>query len=163
MRFHPLTTEDARAISLWRYGGRFSLYDMMPEDEPELLRSEYRYHAGLDARGLLGFYCVGPDARVRSGRYPTGEPEVIDFGFGLRPDRVGQGLGRAFAAAALNHALTSAVAALSPATARVTIARFNLRSLSVFEGLGFTRTHRFRGEDGLDFVQLECAAETLKS
>jgi len=151
MRFRPFNAADAHAVSQWTYGGRFALYSMRPEDAPDLLLADYRYHAGLDDQGIVGFYCAGPDAQVPGGRYLAGEPAVVDFGVGLQPARVGRGLGRPFTAAALAHVAET----LKPEVVRVTIADFNERSLAVFEGLGFVSAHRFRRDDGLRFTQLE--------
>ena len=74
---------------------------MTLEERENLLNPGYRYHAVLEDGELIGYCCFGEDAQVRGGTYREGELEV---GWGMRPDLMGQGRGREFAAAILEYA-----------------------------------------------------------
>ncbi len=70
-----------REIRSWRYPPPYDFYDgdIDPPLNPE------RFFAALDAEGeLVGFY------------YFEEKPPDLDYGLGLRPDLVGQGLGLDF-------------------------------------------------------------------
>jgi RimJ/RimL family protein N-acetyltransferase len=67
----------------------------------------------------------------------------------MRPDLVGQGLGRAFVAAILAFG----VRRFSPQWLRVLILSWNARSRKVAEALGFEETGRVPGAEG-DFLVL---------
>lgn len=151
--FFPLTRRQAERIVDWSYDPPYEVYDLRPEDLMALLIKEYRYHQVLDATGdLVGYCCYGEDARVPGGDYSRGEPEVLDVGIGMRPDLVGQGLGRGFVRAVLDFARQ----AYQPQIFRATVADFNQRSLKTFRHLGFKETHHFtRTPDGMPFSQLE--------
>jgi len=82
---------------------------------------------------------------VPGGTYRAGELEV---GWGMRPDLMGQGRGRAFAAAILDYAERT----YRPPALGLTIAEFNGRSQAVAERHGFTLDgSRFTGPDGMVF------------
>ncbi|MFN2112722.1 MAG: GNAT family N-acetyltransferase [Anaerolineales bacterium] len=151
--FFPLTRRQAEKIVGWSYDPPYDVYDLRLEDLMSLLIKEYRYHQVLDISGdLVGYCCYGEDARVPGGEYSRGEPDVLDVGVGLRPDLVGQGLGRDFVRAILDFARK----AYSPLIFRATVADFNQRSMKTFHHLGFEATFRFdRKPGGMPFTQLE--------
>ena len=94
----PLERADAEAIAAWRYEGPWDVYNSRPGD---LLSAEAGYQAVADETGtLVGFVCLGQEARVPGLAEAEG---TVDIGVGMRPDLVGQGLGRAFGAAVLAH------------------------------------------------------------
>ncbi len=135
MRFalSPINEPDAQAISLWRYQGPYSIYNVYAAAIPWLLNPRFRYHAAHDERGeLVGYFCFGEDARVSAGAglYANGP---LDVGLGMRPDLVGRGLGRGFVEAGLEFALE----VYSPESFRMTVAAFNRRAIRVYEELGF--------------------------
>ncbi len=133
MRVRELTVDEAERPLDWRYPGPYSVYDT----EGALGRGQ-GYFAVEDEDGrLVGFGCVGAEARVPG---VDGEPGTVDVGYGMRPDRVGHGLGREFVGAVLAH-----VAAEHPAERlRMSILRWNARSRRVAEAHGF----RVAGEAG---------------
>ena len=108
MRFilTPITRADAKAISRWRYGGRYSVYDGNPVSVGSLLEPRFLYHSVYDEGDLAGYFCFGEDARVSAGRrlgvYER-EP-ALDVGLGMRPDLTGQGLGEEFVTSGLRFA-----------------------------------------------------------
>jgi [ribosomal protein S18]-alanine N-acetyltransferase len=134
LRLTALTQQQATAISTWRYAGRWSVYDGIPPG-PDPASG---YLAVMDdARDpddqWIGFACTGAEARV-PGQYAV--PGVIDIGFGMRPDLVGQGLGPSFVAAILDH--VGKVADESQARElRVIVQAWNERSRRVVERAGF--------------------------
>jgi RimJ/RimL family protein N-acetyltransferase len=129
MEVQPLTRADAEAIAAWRYEGRYSTYDVHEVVTP------------------AGGYCsFGDTARVPG---VDGEEGTLDIGYGMRPDLVGQGLGRAFVAAILAFG----VRRFSPQWLRVLILSWNARSRKVAEALGFEETGRVPGAEG-DFLVL---------
>ena len=147
MRFtlKPITRDDARAISRWRYDGPYSIYDGDPTSVDSLLEPRYSYHSVYDERGeLAGYFCFGEDARVPAGRrlglYER-EP-ALDIGLGMRPDLTGRGLGEEFVRAGLRFARE----AYSPQAFRLTVATFNRRAIRVYERAGFETVETFGTE-----------------
>ena len=144
MRFtlKPITPDDARAISRWRYGGRYSVYDGDLASVDSLLEPRLLYHSVYDERGdLAGYFCFGEDARVSAGRrlgvYER-EP-ALDIGLGMRPDLTGRGLGEEFVHAGLRFAKET----YSPQAFRLTVAAFNRRAIRVYESVGFEPVETF--------------------
>jgi GNAT superfamily N-acetyltransferase len=139
--FQPLTEAHARAITKWRYEPPYDIYNLDGGDADQivgdLLTPEYRYHAILSNReALVAFCCFGVDARVPGGDYAE---EALDIGLGVRPDLTGQGKGRTYVQAVLDHARHT----WSPRTMRVTIAEFNTRAQRVWRKAGFQPVQRF--------------------
>jgi len=138
----PITPDDARAISRWRYGGRYSVYDGDLASVDSLLEPRLLYHSVYDERGdLAGYFCFGEDARVSAGRrlgvYER-EP-ALDIGLGMRPDLTGRGLGEEFVHAGLRFAKET----YSPQAFRLTVAAFNRRAIRVYESVGFEPVETF--------------------
>jgi ribosomal-protein-alanine N-acetyltransferase len=138
----PITPDDARAISRWRYVGRYSVYNGKPSSVASLLEPRFSYHSVYDERGeLSGYFCFGEDARVSAGRrlgvYER-EP-ALDIGLGMRPDLTGRGLGEEFVHAGIRFAKE----AYSPPAFRLTVATFNQRAIRVYERVGFEPVETF--------------------
>jgi len=138
----PITRDDARAISRWRYSGPYSVYNGNPNSVEALLEPRFLYHSVCDERGdLAGYFCFGEDARVSAGRrlglYER-EP-ALDLGLGMRPDLTGQGLGEEFVQAGLRFAREE----YSPKAFRLTVATFNRRAIRVYEKAGFETVETF--------------------
>lgn len=144
MRFNlkPITPDDARAISRWRYGEPYSVYDGDPTSLASLLEPRFLYHSVYDERGeLAGYFCFGEDARVSAGRR-LGVYErdpALDIGLGMRPDLAGRGLGEEFVRAGLLFAKET----YSPPAFRLTVAAFNRRAIRVYERVGFEPVETF--------------------
>ena len=149
----PLSEENAREITTWRYEVPFDLYDLRMDNLSGFVNPEYRYYQVQDRRGnLVGYCCFGLDAQVPGGDYRLSEPHVLDVGVGLRPDLVGQGRGADFIGVILNFAETR----YQPDNFRVTIADFNQRSQKTFQKHGFVESHKFIRElVELPFTQFE--------
>ncbi|KAA1427712.1 GNAT family N-acetyltransferase [Nocardioides antri] len=144
----PLTREHALDICTWRYAPPYECYDMTDADPDRLLQPEAGFHALLAGDRLIGFRSFGPDGQVPGWDY---DDQALDTGGGLRPQLVGQGLGRA----AISAGLAFGRAKLAPRAFRVTVATFNVRALRAVEGLGFQRVGQFSATtDGRSFEVL---------
>jgi [ribosomal protein S18]-alanine N-acetyltransferase len=133
VRARELTLEEAERPLGWRYAGPYATYDA----EGALGRERGFFAVEGEDGGLVGFGCVGAEARVPG---VEAEDGTVDVGYGMRPDLVGQGHGREFVGAILAH-----VADRHPAARlRMSILRWNARSRRVAEAHGF----RVVGEAG---------------
>jgi RimJ/RimL family protein N-acetyltransferase len=132
-RVRPLTPEQGEAMAGWSYPGPWAVYDVDgPVDPGE------GYWAVVDDDGaVVGFACFGVEARVPGLDERAG---VLDVGVGMRPDLTGQGLGREFASAVLEHgrAVTGA------GTLRAVVQDWNARGRALLERLGFQETGQHR-------------------
>ena len=149
----PLSAENARKITTWRYDPPFDLYDLGPENISGFINPEYYYHQILNENGNLdGYCCYGLDAQVPGGEYLINMPEILDIGVGMKPNLTGAGRGHKFVSAILEYARER----FHPDRFRVTIADFNLRSLKTFQSLGFKIQGSFvREMVDIHFFQLE--------
>jgi ribosomal-protein-alanine N-acetyltransferase len=125
-----MSQADAEEIARWRYPEPYSFYDWTADadDLAELLDSASRkdaYFAAEDAGGsLVGYFSF----KRRSGA-------TLEVGLGLRPERMGQGLGASFIATGLEFARGR----FAPTRFTLAVATFNERAIKVYERAGFTR------------------------
>jgi ribosomal-protein-alanine N-acetyltransferase len=113
-----MSEESHVAMRSWRYPPPYYFYD---GDVDSPLNPE-RYFAALDGDGeLVGFY------------YFEEKRPDLDFGLGLRPDLVGQGLGLEFFRAGLAFAHER----YEPRRVYLHVAEFNERARRVYERAGF--------------------------
>ena len=131
MRLRDLTDDDLAEIATWAYEGPWSVYDSEGPLDPSL-----GYWAVVEVQPggerLVGFACVGEDARVPG--LPAADG-VVDVGVGMRPDLVGRGLGPELARTVLDFAATRGGRRL-----RAVVQDWNARSLRLLDRLGFVRT-----------------------
>jgi len=139
MQVRTLTEIDAEAIATWRYPGRYQSYDVR-----EVLTSEAGFWAVEQEATLVGYCCFGNEARVPGAVEEAG---ILDVGYGMRPDLMGQGLGREFVGAILDFA----VRRFSPSRLRLLILDWNDRSRKVAVALGFESEGVLQGTEG-DFL-----------
>jgi ribosomal-protein-alanine N-acetyltransferase len=121
------TSEDEAEVAGWHYAGRWSVYD-----QPVALDAHTARRAvvsAVDGR-LVGFYCMGDDARVPGLAADDG---LTDLGLGMDPDLVGRGGGEAFARAVLDDLRRR----LPHAPIRAVIQSWNTRSLRLAARMGF--------------------------
>jgi RimJ/RimL family protein N-acetyltransferase len=128
-RLTPLTVEQGEAMATWSYPGPWSVYDTSGPIDP----AEGFWAVVDDADDVVGFACFGVEARVPG---LDEAPGVLDVGVGMRPDLVGQGRGREFARAVLDHG--AAVSGLT--RLRAVVQEWNARSRRLLAGLGFAET-----------------------
>lgn len=127
-----MSRSEAAAISHWRYEGPWRIYDLngqMPGsiDDYYTLRDQRS-----PTRDIVGFFCVGDDARVPGLQAVDG---TVDFGCGMNPALVGQGQGTRFGALVVKevqrrHADAHCI--------RAVVQTWNERSIRVLRNLGFT-------------------------
>lgn len=149
-RVRRLTQADAEQIASWRYPAPYDSYSSAPADATrELLAATAAYYADPvheyfavdDETGeFLGFGCFGVEAQVPG--YDYSKQDALEIGFGMRPDRVGNGRGGGFLSVILSHALTIH----TPTVLRATIATFNERSIRTFLRAGFVQVATFRSQ-----------------
>ena len=128
--FVRMDAERAKEIAGWSYPPPYDIYDGEASEAERMTRADSGYSAVLLDERLVGFSCVGYEARVPGMRPREG---VLDVGAGLRPDLVGRGLGARFLAAVMDYAWTEDHDALL----RVCIAEFNLRAQRAVLFIGF--------------------------
>ena len=143
LRFRPLSRSDALTLMSWRYPAPYSAYDLDSQEPAvlaELLRPENSYHAILHSDEIIGFFCLGPDARIPGWNY---DDSALDLGMGLRPDWTGQGKGYGCLIAVL-----ALVESESPGRAlRATVLAWNLRAVRVCQRAGFRPVATFKKKD----------------
>jgi len=119
----PASEEVHRELRSWRYPPPYDFYDgdVDPPLNPE------RFFGAFDEDGeLVGFY------------YFEEKPPDLDYGLGLRPDLVGQGLGLEFFRAGLDFAHERYRAR----RVYLHVAEFNERARKVYERAGFVEVSR---------------------
>lgn len=146
-----MTKELAIEILNWTYEPPYDFYN---NDVSDLAIREFlkgTYHVVLNGTGeLIGFYCMGEDARVFAGnRAGAYDEDRIDVGFGMKPSLTGQGNGKAFC-----WFLLKQVREKHPGKAlRLTVATFNKRAIHLYESLGFRESVRFY-RDKVEFMTM---------
>jgi [ribosomal protein S18]-alanine N-acetyltransferase len=129
LRVRPMSSADAHEVADWRYERPWAVYDGggTPLDTAN-------YWAVVDdADRLLGYYCIGAEARVPGLDVAA---DTLDLGVGMRPDLVGAGNGRAFAVAVLAHCRKTR----NEGHVRAVVQSWNERSLRLAFSMGFTPT-----------------------
>jgi ribosomal-protein-alanine N-acetyltransferase len=148
MRIVPLTSAFALDICTWQYPAPYDCYDMTGAAPEELLRPGSGFFTLLLDDALAGFRSFGVDGRVPGWDY---DDTALDTGGGLRPQLVGQGLGRE----AIATGLAFGRSRFAPPAFRVTVAAFNTRALRTLAALGFSRVGSFAAAtDGRAFQVL---------
>ena len=133
MRLVPLGVEDRAAIEAWRYPPPYETYDHAEPIEGE-------YVVAYEGDELVGYVCFGEPARIEGMK---DEPGLIDVGWGLRPDLMGQGLGP--------QLIEAALAVHAGARHRIAVCDWNERARRAPAKCGFAET----GERLGDFVLME--------
>jgi RimJ/RimL family protein N-acetyltransferase len=158
LSFRPLTQEDALTIARWRYPEPYAAYDLDSWNHDvlaALMRVENQYHAILHEGEVIGFFCLGEDARVPGWSY---DDAALDFGMGLRPDLTGAGAGHLYIASVLAH-----LSERYPISDfRATVAAWNQRAIRLSKRAGFHEIGRFASSrrPSSDYVVLIRAAKT---
>lgn len=132
----------AQAIASWRYPDRYATYDV---EEPPT--ESAGYWAVVRGNDLVGYCCFGEEARVPG---IDEESDTLDVGYGMRPDLMGQGFGRAFVTCILRFAIDR----FSPTRLRLLILAWNDRSRKVAEALGFQRHADVESQEGTFLVMV---------
>ncbi|WLR56959.1 GNAT family N-acetyltransferase [Mesobacillus subterraneus] len=144
-----MTRELALNVLSWHYDPPYDFYYNQVTEEAisELVNDGYM--AVEDEKGeLLGFYCSGRSAQVPAGRAVGVYTEyAIDIGVGMHPELTGKGNGSLFLSLVLNE--------LKPINSdvifRLTVAKFNIRAIKLYENLGFKKMSEIKS-DTHDFI-----------
>jgi [ribosomal protein S18]-alanine N-acetyltransferase len=101
----------------------------------------------------VGYCCFGEEARV-PGVFE--EPGVLDVGYGMRPDLMGQGSGHEFIRSILNFAARL----FSPPRFRLLILDWNARSRAAARSAGFEEGGTVESTEGTFVVMTRDAKAT---
>lgn len=146
-RVRALTAQESDAIVGWRYEGRYATYEFDEAPAPA------DGHFAVEDRSgrMVGCCCFGAAARV-----PGVAPEagVVDVGYGMRPDRVGQGQAQPFIAAILAFAAQR----FDVERSRALVLDWNQRSLAACHRAGFAQVGEVTTDSGR-FLVLERPSE----
>jgi [ribosomal protein S18]-alanine N-acetyltransferase len=124
----PMTVDEAEQVATWRYSGAWSIYNL--ESAQSLIDDLPSYYSIVFGENLIGFYCIGEEARVPG---MTEEPATLDLGVGMDPVQVGRGHGAAFGQAVLSY-----LSQTHPdKVLRAVLQCWNERSLQLTHRLGF--------------------------
>lgn len=124
----PMTIEDAEVVAAWRYRDDLSIYNL-PSAQP-LRDNLASYFAVLAGNTLVGFCCIGVEARIPG---MAEQLDVLDIGLGMDPALVGRGTGTRFAETIIGY-----LTARYPGdTLRAVVQSWNKRSLRLTRRLGF--------------------------
>ncbi len=138
--FRAALEADARVFASWRYTGDYAMYNPDDDDYALYLDPANQYYAIIAPEGqLIGYFCLGEDARVPGGVY---DQPALDLGVGLRPELTGKGLGRDILTSILDYLKAN----FNPPSYRVTIATFNQRAIRLCRSVGFIPTRTFIGQ-----------------
>lgn len=129
----PITEAAARSIARWRYEPPYDFYDGSEAEVPAMLDPENHYLAVLADAVLVGYVCVGPDARVAG---QQADPEVDDLGWGFRPDLTGRGIASRW----IPEILELLDEVLRAPAQQVVIAEWNERSQAAARHQGFCQS-----------------------
>ncbi|SDD03000.1 Acetyltransferase (GNAT) family protein [Terribacillus halophilus] len=142
-----LTADDAYTILHWRYAPPYDLYNLTYTEGAVMMLMVGGYYGVYENGVLLGYFCVGEDARVPGGDYS--DHSFLDIGIGMAPERTGQGKGSMFFTQ-IQHWIEGN---LQKKRYRLTVAAFNERAIRLYDKTGFREVDRFtREKDGLLFM-----------
>lgn len=119
LEIKPASAEAHELMASWRYPSPYDFYD---GDVEPVLNPERFFEVRDEAGELIGFYYFEPN------------PPDLDYGLGLRPDLIGQGLGLEFFRAGLAFARER----YRPRRVYLHVAEFNDRARRVYERAGFS-------------------------
>lgn len=150
LNFRPMTLEVARVIAdTWKYPAPYDFYDATAdaEDYAELISPDEwpdHFWRVQHVDELVAYFSA--DRHQDSG--------ACEISLGLRPDLAGGGRGSVFLAAGLDQIRRWEL----PAHVVLSVAAFNTRAITVYEGAGFEITRRYpQSTNGgiYDFVSME--------
>ncbi|MNC13978.1 hypothetical protein D3C75_617410 [compost metagenome] len=135
-RINALIASD---ILSWKYDEPYDFYnnEFSPEAVNEMLKDSYLGVFDTEKR-LVGFFCLGSAAQVPNDKY-TYSKQYIDIGIGMRPEYTGQGNGFSFLAFVLSYINKT----YGNTPKRLTVAKFNLRAIRLYEKFSFHRESEF--------------------
>lgn len=136
-----MNREIAIDILNWKYDKPYDFYNNEITDEmmKELLDGSY-YALVSEFKELIGFFCIGKNAQVPIGnRFGAYIDDFVDMGLGMNPNLVGKGNGFEFCSFIINFIEEN----YKSTPIRLTVAKFNLRAIHLYEKLGFVLENEF--------------------
>jgi [ribosomal protein S18]-alanine N-acetyltransferase len=129
-----------RERDAWRYEPPYDFYD---SDGLPVKNPEFFFAARDDDGTVIGFYFFEP------------RDDALFYGFGMRPDLTGRGLGEQFVLAGLKFARSI----YGGRRVVLNVAAFNERAVRLYRRLGFNEmgkhTETFDGYGTVEFIDME--------
>ena len=151
-RVEPMSEEAAGVIAAWRYDPPLDVYINSALTPMDLADDGSHFVVLIDDNDLVdpvtAYASFGRDGHVVGYEY---DDSAVDFGFGLRPDLVGHGVGER----AIGRALWNEWAERGTEVFRATVRCDNTAMLTLLRRVGFIEAAAFvRPRDGVDFTVL---------
>lgn len=165
LTFRKVDLRAALEIVSWEYPPPYDIYGFHSSALALAVLVDEPYIAAFADRQVVGFFCFGQAAQVRSKRkhllYQA--EEYLDVGLGMHPAWCGRGLGLNF----LHSGLLYAKSYDWQGGFRLTVAANNVRAIKVYGRLGFREAGRIApdSETGPGFVvmTLDTVGPTLST
>ena len=141
----------AKDILNWKYDEPYDFYNNELTDEAlnELLDGSY-YAVVNENKDLIGFFCIGENARVPIGNlFGVYKANLVDMGIGMNPELVGNGYGFDFC----TYIVKFIEEKYNSTSIRLTVAKFNRRAIHLYEKLGFVFENEF-STDTTEFMTM---------
>ncbi|MGM9965890.1 GNAT family N-acetyltransferase [Rummeliibacillus sp. TYF005] len=146
-----MNEEMAINILKWKYEEPYDFYnnEITYESKQELLDHSY-YAIVNEFKELIGFFCIGKNAQVPIGiQFGAYIDDFVDMGLGMNPNLVGKGNGFEFCSFIINFIKET----YKSTPIRLTVAKFNLRAIHLYEKLGFVLEDEF-STDLIEFITM---------
>ncbi|WP_325034793.1 GNAT family N-acetyltransferase [Lentibacillus sp. Marseille-P4043] len=146
-----MSEKRAKEILKWKYVKPYDFYnnDLNDESLQEFLENPYFAVVDQDDE-LFGFFCVGESAQVPIGNQVGAYNEdMIDIGFGMKPNLTGQGNGFEFCSLIFRCVQEN----YDKKDLRLTVATFNKRAIHLYGKLGFVKKMAF-DTDSAEFITM---------
>lgn len=146
-----MTEELATEILDWKYMKPYDFYnnELTSDVIREMLDNPYYAVSGNNDE-LVGFFCMGKSAQVPVGdQFEAYNEDMIDIGFGMKPEFTGQGNGKKF----LAHILRFIQESFPNIAVRLTVATFNKRAIHLYDKFGFVKKIAFQ-TDSARFITM---------
>jgi len=150
MQLHPMTEQEAKAVTEWYYPPPYDVYrwptwDEMLRDgrefaDPDIRAAQYVSVRDTDTHELIGYVQLFPLDRV------------IRIGIGLRPDLCDQGLGTPI----IKLAVEEAARRQPGAEIDLEVEHWNKRAIRAYEKAGFSIADEYTRRATHGPVQLYC-------
>ncbi|TQR19432.1 GNAT family N-acetyltransferase [Psychrobacillus vulpis] len=141
----------ANDILNWKYDKPYDFYNNELTDEEMKERLDGSYFALVDEfNELIGFLCIGETAQVPIGnQFGVYTDNFVDMGLGMNPKLVGKGNGFEFCSFIIKFIEEK----YKSTPIRLTVAKFNLRAIHLYEKLGFVMENEF-STDFAEFITM---------
>lgn len=153
-RFEKTSVLQALEIASWEYPPPYHVYNLGGSPLALAKLMDDSYFTVFRRDDLVGFFCYGPCAQLRSELKHTlyQKENYLDVGLGLHPHFCDRGLGTSFVRAGLEYALQN----FWRGGFRLTVASNNLRAWKVYRRVGFHEVGRLPAKSRLapEFIVL---------